>query len=358
MSKLNQQLELSRWTYNKTLELRKNYYETENKSLSLYDTSEFLTKWKLNKTELNNVYSQVLQNVQRRVDFAFKSFFRRVKNKENPGFPRFKGYGRYDSITYPQTGFRIHENSTYFSKTGRVKTVFHRPVEGIVKTCTIQKTSTDKWYVCFSCEVEKPAPLTKTGNTIGIDLGLKTFIYASDESTVKNPRFFKESQVKLAKAQRKLSKAKKGTKKRKKHKKIVAGVHEKIKNKRNDFCHKIALNLVRKYDIISHEDLNIKSMVEQKKFSKSISDVSWGQLISILSYKAEEAGKMVIAINPKNTTQQCSGCKSIVPKTLKDRVHSCPKCGLTIDRDLNASINIHRLGLESIEPMALRNPRL
>jgi putative transposase len=352
ITKLKNQLELSRWVYNKTLEMRKNAYETEHRSLSLYDTNKFLKVWSSGeKPELKEVYSQVLQNVQLRVDLAFKSFFKRVKAGMTPGYPRFRGSDRYDSFTFKQTGFKIEEDGTkiYLSKTGRVPIILHRPVGGTIKTCTVQKTATDKWYISFSCEAEKPKPLHRTNKVVGIDVGLKTFVQISDGRSVKNPRFFKESQTKLTRAQRKLSRAKKDTKKRSKQRKIVAKVHEKIKNKRTDFCHKTARSLVKDYDLIAFEDLSIKKMLEQKKFSKSIADASWGQLLEILTYKAEEAGKIVTAVNPKNTTQQCSKCMAIVPKTLKDRVHTCPHCGLSIDRDLNASINILRLGLESVE---------
>lgn len=350
ITKLNNQIELSRWVYNKTLEMRKDAYETEHKSLSLYDTNKFLKVWSNGeKPELKEVYSQILQNAQLRVDLAFKSFFKRVKAGMTPGYPRFKGHDRYDSITFKQTGFRLHEDGAYLSKTGRVPITLHRPIEGTIKTCTVQKTSTDKWYISFSCEIEKPKPLHRTNKVVGIDVGLKTFVQISDGRSVKNPRFFKESQAKLAKYQRKFSKAKKGTEKRYKQRKIVAKIHERIKNKRTDFCHKTAHSLVKDYDLIAFEDLSIKKMLEQKKFSKSIADASWGQLLDILTHKAEEAGKIVTAVSPKNTTQQCSRCMAIVPKTLKDRVHICPHCGLSIDRDLNASINILRLGLESVE---------
>jgi putative transposase len=129
----------------------------------------------------------------------------------------------------------------------------------------------------------------------------------------------------------------------------VAKVHERIRNKRDDFCHKTALKLVRDYDFIAHEDLNIKNMLEEKKYSKSIADASWAKLITLLSYKAVEAGKITRPVNPRNTSKQCSRCLALVPKGIEDRIHNCPHCGLSIDRDLNASYNILRLGLESVE---------
>jgi putative transposase len=351
---LQAQLEFCRWVYNKTLEIRKNSWEQDHKPISLYETNKFLTQWIKEKPDLKKVFSQVMQNCQLRIDLAFKAFFRRVKVGQNPGYPRFKGFERYDSMTFPQSGFNLNPNDStvYLSKTGRVPVILHRPIQGIIKTCTILKTQTDKWYVSFCCEIDKPKPFHKTGKVVGIDLGLKTFIQVSDGTKIKNPRFFKKAQKDLAKVQRKFSKFPKEDKsfKRKKVKKIVAKVHEKIKNKRDDFCHKTVLKLVKDYDFIAHEDLNIKNMLEEKKFSKSIADVSWAKLIQMLSYKAEEAGKITVAVNPRNTSQQCSRCLTLVPKDLGERIHSCPNCGLSIDRDLNSSYNVLRLGLESVEP--------
>ena len=352
VSNFNTQLELCRWVYNKTLEIRKNSWEQKHKSISLYESNKFLAKWSREKTELKHIYSQVMQNCQMRVDLAFKSFFRRVKAKQNPGYPRFKAFGRYDSFTFTQSGFRLDpKNSTlYLSKTGRVPVILHRPIQGTIKTCTIQKTRTNKWFVSFSCEIDRPNPLNRTGKVVGIDLGLKTFIQVSDGAKVENPRFFKKAQKDIAKIQRKLSKflEKDQSPERQRVKRSVAKVYEKISNRRTDFCHKKALKLVHDYDFIAHEDLNIKEMLEQKKYSKSIADASWAQLIKMLSYKAAEAGKTTVAVNPYNTTQQCSRCLGLVPKSLGDRIHNCPHCDLSIDRDLNASLNILRLGLESV----------
>lgn len=345
---LNKQLELCRWVYNQTLGIRKIFWEQEHKSFSLYDSHKMLTQWIKKRPELEQVYSQVLQNSQLRVDLAFKAFFRRVKAKQNPGYPRFKGFGRYDSFTYPQTGFNLNpaNNTLYLSKTGRVPVILHRPVMGKIKTCTIFKTQTNKWYVSFSCEIDRPNPLYKTGKVMGMDLGLKTFIQISDGTEIKNPRFFKRSQKNLAKAQRRFSKFPKNVRSTEKQRarKIVAKVHEKIRNRRDDFCHKTVLNLVKNYDFIAHEDLSIKELLEEKKYSKSIADASWAKLIQMLSYKAEEAGRTLIKVNPRNTSQLCSGCGEWVEKILADRVHVCTKCGLVMDRDENAARNICALG--------------
>jgi len=347
---LNKQLEGCRWVFNESLATKKTAWESNKESISLYSLNKFLTSWKEQKPELNDVHSQVLQNVQERVDLAYKAFFRRCKAGENPGFPRFKGFNRYSSMTFKQSGFRIHPDSTvYLSKIGRIPVVFHRPIQGEIKTCTIQKTQTDKWFVNFSCEITRPITLMPTGLSVGIDLGLKTYIQASDGFKVNNPKFFKKEEKNLAKVQRKFSKFPKNIKspEKTKAKIVVAKVHERIANKRKDFCHKTVNTFIQKYDKIVHEDLNIKNMLEQKKFSKSISDASWSLLIQLLSYKAVEAGRTTVSVDPRNTSQRCSRCLELVPKDLSVRIHSCPYCGLKIDRDLNASINILRLGLES-----------
>jgi len=344
ITKMNNILEQTRWVYNETLALRKNAWEIEKKSISLYDTANKLPEWKANKPELSDVYSQVLQNAQIRVDLAFKAFWRRCKSGENPGFPRFKGKGWYDSITYPQSGFRLHSDGVYLSKIDRVPIVFHRPLEGTIKTCTVKKTPTGKWFVYFSCETKRPESLPKTEKIVGIDLGLLTYVQCSDGSKIDKPRFFKQEQEALAQVQRRFSKNKSPI-----NKHSVALVHERIRNKREDFCHKVSKKLVDKYDFIAHENLNVKDMLEQKKFSKSISDAAWSTLIQFLIYKAENAGRIRVAVDPRGTSQRCSQCGSVVSKDLSVRVHHCPHCGFKTGRDLNSALEILRLGLESVE---------
>ena len=345
-------LELCRYVYNKSLERKKTLYETEHKSISLYDLNKELTTWIKDKPELRNVFSQVMQNCQVRVDLAYKAFFQRVKKGLKPGYPRFKGYGRYDSMTYKQLGFNLHPDATlYLSKIGRVPIILHRPYVGKIKTCTVQKTKTDKWYACFSVEVDKPEPLPKTGKIAGLDMGLQIFIMASDGFKVPRQRFFKTDEDVLAKAQRRFSKFPKNEScpAKVKARRVVARIHERIANRRGDFCHQTANWLVHKYDFMAVEDLNINSMLEEKKYSKSIADAAWGQLLQRLPRKAEEAGKTVVTVNPRGTSQMCSQCGRIVQKDLSVRVHDCPYCGLKIDRDLNAALNILRLGQQSVE---------
>ena len=348
-SVLDQNLELCRQVYNDTLALRKNAYEKDGKSISLYETNSILVSWKAQRPELKQVYSQVLQNVQGRVDLAFKAFFRRVKSGEEPGYPRFKGYGRYDSITYKQLGFGIKDGKLHLAKIGDIKIKLHRPIEGTIKTCTIRRMPTGKWFACFSVEIEDTSlPPWKDGAVVGIDVGLASFATFSNGEKIANPRFFREEEKELARVQRKHSKAPKGTPERKKALKVVERVHERISNRRTDFAHQISHRLVDQFGFIAFEDLNILNMLKNHCLAKSISDVAWGMLVKATESKAAYAGSKVVLVDPRNTSQMCSRCGLIVKKDLSERVHRCPECGLSMDRDLNAAINILRLGLQSV----------
>jgi putative transposase len=346
---LDETLETCRRVYNNTLAYRKEVYETEARSAGYYETAKLLPKWKETNPYLSNVHSQVLQDVQRRVDKAYNNFFRRVKQgTEKPGFPRFKGQGRYDSFTYPQSGFSILDNKRLrVSKVGDLKIKLHRPTEGIIKTLTLRRDACGNWWASFSCEVEIESQ-SPTGAIIGIDLGLSSIITTSEGTKVDPPRFFRMGEKKLAKAQRKLDKLEKGTEERAHHKLVVAKVHRKIANQRADFNHKLARQLVTDYDVICYEDLSVSRMVHNHCLAKSIMDAAWTQLVDFTQYKAVEAGKVVVTVNPYNTTKRCSRCGTLVNKDLSVRIHECPNCGLVIDRDVNAAINILSLGLQAL----------
>jgi putative transposase len=346
VSQMEQTLEICRWVYNETLAMRKNAWEQEQRHISYYESKRQIPLWKKERPELSTVYSQVLQNVTLRVDLAFKAFFRRLKSGEKPGYPRFKGKGRYDSFTYPQSGFKLDGDRLHLSKIGDVRVVLHRPVEGTIKTLTIRRSATGKWYACFSVEYD-PTPAPQKESVVGIDVGLESFATLSNGEKIENPRFFRTDEKALAKAQRKLSKAEKGTPERKKARKIVAHVHERIANRRLNFAHQTSRKVVDRFGTIVFEDLNITNMQKNHHLAKSIADVAWNMFITITESKAEDAGSRVILVNPRNTSQICSRCGMIVAKTLSDRVHSCSHCGLVMDRDQNAAINIMRLGLQS-----------
>jgi len=344
---LSQMLEDCRWVYNQTLAMRKDAWEERQESIRLYDTQALLPIWKAERPSLKQVHSQVLQNVQVRVDLAFKAFFRRCKAGEDPGHPRFKGYGRYDSITYPQFGYKLVGGQLQLSKVGSIHVVLHRPIEGEIKTLTIRRSSTGKWFACFSVEVGTHELLPDSATAVGIDMGLLTFATLSTGEKVKNPRFFKTEQQELAEVQRKLSKEEKGTPARAFRRKAVSRVHERIRNKRDNFAHQESRKLVDNWGFVAFEDLNVKDMMQNGHLAKSIGDAAWRQFVQYTANKAEYAGRRVVLVNPRNTSKMCSRCGTLVEKKLSDRVHSCT-CGLVMDRDQNAAINILRLGLQAV----------
>lgn len=352
---LNESLEECRWLYNHLLDERQKAWKEEERNIGYFEQCKTITNLKKTRGSLKNVNTQTLQNVATRVDLAFKAFFRRCKSGDKPGYPRFKGKGRYDSITFPQipNGCRIEDGKLIVSKIGKIKIKQHRELEGKPKTATIFKSHTWKWYVTFSCDVV-PNKLAKKENSVGIDVGLNTFATLSDKNTIENPRFFRKEERQLAKVQRKLSKAKKGTKDRYRKRKVVARVHEKIKFKRENFCHQESWKIINKYGKIFVEDLNVNRMVRNKCLSKSISDASWSTFFSMLSYKAVEAGRTFIAVNPAYTSQTCSSCGCRQKMPLPDRTYICNECGIVLDRDHNASLNILRLGLQSVGNQSLK----
>jgi len=340
-------LDECRWLYNHLLEQRKYIWEELGGSLSMYDQMKTFPALKIERSSLTTVHSQILQNVAVRVDLAFKAFFRRVKSGEKAGYPRFRGVGRYDSFTYPQSGYSVSHNSVTLSKIGTVKTIIHRPVKGKIKTCCIRYTSTNKWFITFVCEAEDQ-PLPESSEVIGIDVGLINFATLSTGEIIDNPHFFRKDEKALVKAQRKLSKEEKGTPNRSKRRKVISHIHERITNRRTNFAHQNSRRIINQFGVISIEDLSINRMIHNHCLAKSISDAAWGQFAAFLSYKAENAGRKFVAVNPAYTSQDCSQCGHRQKMPLPQREYHCPCCGLILDRDHNASLNILRLGMQSL----------
>jgi putative transposase len=297
--------------------------------INYYDQKLDLTSFKT--PEQTGVYSQVLQDVINRVDRSFQNFFK------GRGYPRFQGRNRYNSFTYPQSGFELKDGRLHLSKVGSMKIILHREMEGKIKTCTIKK-DIDQWYVSFSCEVESAVPVEVKTRT-GIDVGLIDLITLSNGEQVKPPKFLRASESKLIHEQKRLSRKEKSSGKRNKQKTIVAKVHRKIRNQRKDFAHKLSRNLVNTYDLIKFEDLQITNMVQNHHVAKSISDAGWYQLMNFTKSKAGYAGKVVEFVNPAGTSQTCI-CGFSVPKDLSVRTHRCPSCGLVMPRDQVSAIII------------------
>ena len=344
-AQLDLTLETCRYLYNLALADRKNAYESEGISRSYEDQAAMLTVER-KAGNFNGIYAHCLQDVLRRLDKAFNAFFRRVKAGENPGYPRFKGQGWYKSFTYPDSeiGYKIEGSKLTLSKLGSIRIFKHREVEGKIKTCTIKKDKLGHWYAILVSEILDPIPV-EPKIAIGVDVGLKSLVALSTGETVQYPKYHVEDEKKLSVAQRNLSKKKRGSGNRQKAKAKVARLHHRIQNHRDEFLHQVSRKIVDSADVIVFENLNIQGMLKNHRLAKHIQDHSWGKLIQFTQSKAAKAGKVVELVNAAYTSQKCSGCGKIVPKTLADRVHFCPDCGLEMDRDVNASLNIVTLGL-------------
>lgn len=348
--KIDWTIDLCRFLYNSALEQRIFAYEKRGISVTYNKQQNELPQLKKELPEFKQIHSQVLQDVLKRLDKAYESFFKRVKRGEKAGFPRFQGKNRYDSFTYTQSGFSIiGEKKQYLrlSKIGAVRVKCHRQPEGKIKTCCIKRKN-GKYYVSLSCEVNvlSKQPTFDMKKAVGIDLGISHLAITSDKDFHENHKFLQKSERQLKKLQRTVSRRKKGSQRRKKAVRLLAKKHEQIANQRKDNAHNVSRKLVEKYDFIAFEDLNIQGMVKNERFAKGIADSAWRQLIQFTTYKAEYAGKRVVFVNPYNTTQMCSSCGTIVKKTVEVRIHRCP-CGYVEDRDVNAAKNILHLALQA-----------
>jgi len=331
--------------YNAALQERRDAYRINHLSISRFDQDKQLPDIKKDRPDLARVHSQVVQNVLMRVAFAFDNFFRRVKEGQKPGFPRFRSRPRYDSFTYPQSGFSLKGKKLNLSKIGKVKVHLSRPIEGVIKTCTIKREA-DGWYVIFAVEEPKKDLAPAPKQSVGVDVGIESFATLSDDEAapIENPCYFRRAECDLKKAQRRVSRRVKGSKRRKKAVRLLARKHLKVKRQRRDFHFKEARKLVNEYQSIKVEDLNIKGMVKNHHLAKSISDAGWGQFIMIVIYKAEEAGRAVIKVNPSYTSQECSRCGKRNEITLATRIYRCSQCGLVIHRDRNGAKRIEQKG--------------
>ncbi len=348
---LSEHLEVCRQVYNRTLAVRQETYQQRGETLNYYDTARLLPVWKADHPALKQVHSQVLQNVQKRVDLAFRAFFQRAQAGEKPGYPRFRGAGWYDSFTYPQygNGVRLEGEWLRLSKIGAVRVTLHRPIVGQIKTVALQRDHFGNWYACFAVEVE-PEPLPPSEQVVGIDLGLKTFATLSDGSTLRRERWMTRDADDIARLQRQKDKYPKGSPERRQVLRALHHAYQRAVNRRSNVAHQHSRHLVNTYQVIIFEDLDIQGMQANglTLINRSIADVAWGQFVQHTLYKAESAGRSVRLVNPRGTTQLCSGCGERVPKDLSVRVHHCPHCGLTLDRDLNAARNILARGLASL----------
>lgn len=335
----------SRFIYNHFLAEKQKHYLENKTTLNFNQCAANLVKKKKDEEFqwLKEVNSQVLISTLMNLETAYGNFFRK-KSK----FPRFKSKKNKNSFQIPQHISLKSSNTIQIPKFKEgLKFVRHRELKGEIKSATISKSTTGKYYISILCVVEKPTKHKKTGKSIGIDLGLKDFIITSDGQRYCNPKFIRKYERKLAKKQRILSRKEKESKGRNKARLSVAKVHEKITNSRNDMQHKLSSKLVKDYDLIAIEDLNVKGMVKNHKLAKAISDVAWSSFVSKLKYKAQWYGKEVVVIDrfyPSSKT--CSCCDYVKESlSLEERTWTCSKCNTIHDRDVNASKNILRRAL-------------
>jgi putative transposase len=366
--KLQWVLDRARELYNAALSERKDAYRMAGKSISYYEQKRDLVEIKEIRPEYQEIASHVLQDVILRVERAFQGFFRRVRNGEKAGYPRFKGRNWYDSFTYPDgAGWKVDGKHLHLSKLGTVKVKFPRKkqsiedaIQGTIKTLTIKREG-EHWYCIFTCEVEiEKLPISY--EDVGIDLGVTHFAALSNGEFLEPSKQYRKAEKKLAKLQQALSRKKRGSHRRTRAVKQLAKVHRKVRNQRRDFCHKASRQIVNRYQVIVLEDLQMANMVKRPKpkqdestgaylpngasakagLNKSIYDAGWGMFTEMLQVKAASAGREVVLVEPKYTSQLCSGCGAIVQKDLAERWHSC-ECGTELDRDTNAAkVILHR----------------
>jgi putative transposase len=326
--------------YNAALQERWEAYKRERKSISYYDQTKQLTEIRA-ANDIGIANSTCARDALRRVDRAFKAFFRRVKRGEKPGYPRYRSARRYDSATF-SNGFKVTDK-LYVQGVGEIKIKLHRPLIGEIKTLTI-KRDVNHWYATFVVEVQ-PVPLLPTGENAALDLGLTTFakMHADgfEGASIENPRLFRLAEKKLRRLARRVARREKGSNRRRKAVQDLAKHHRKIRNQRKDFLHQHSHWLIKHFDAIAVEDLNVKGM-SRGRLAKSVQDASWSAFINMLSYKAEYAGRTIVKVDPRDTTQRClCGQRNYV--TLADRRQICSTCGFVRDRDHDAAMDIYYL---------------
>jgi putative transposase len=328
--------------YNTALEQRITAYQRCRVSVSRYEQEAELKEIRAEFPEYAAIHSHILQDVLARLDKTYQAFFRRLSRGEKAGFPRFKGRNRFHSFTFKEygNGATLDNGCLVLSKIGRIRVHWSRPLEGTPKTVTISKEA-DGWYVAISCADIPVRPLPSTGQETGIDLGIEAFATLSEGARIFHPGWYRTAERALKTAQRRVSRRKKGSHRRRKAVNLLATAQQKVRRQRTDFHHKTALALVQTNAVISHEDLQVRNMVQNHQLAKSINDAGWGAFLTILTFKAASAGKRVQAVDPAFTSQTCSGCGRTVSKGLSVRWRQCPyeDCGTSLRRDHNAAKN-------------------
>ena len=333
-------LETHRRLYNSALAQRQWFYDEWKISRSYADQSGWFKEERENNRWFAAINFSSAQATLRRLDKAFANFFRRVKAGEEPGYPRFKGRDRFDSVLFPShgDGIRLKGNKLRVQHVGTIRVCLHREVEGNIKTLSIKREA-DKWFLVVTSDMGEAATVGNILPSVGLDVGLTHFVTTSEGEKIDNPRYLKEELPELRRAQRSVSRKKKGGRNRKKAKRRVARIHARVANCRREHQHKVSNDLISRYGKIAVESLNVQGMVKNDRLARAISDVAWSSFVAVLTHKVAKTGGEVVQVSPNNTSQLCSACGAKVPKTLGVRVHRCG-CGLVLDRDENAARNI------------------
>ena len=329
-------------TYNAALQERRDAWKLCQKAVTYYDQQAELTELRKDP-QFAVIAVDIQREPLRRVDRAFKAFFRRVKAGQTPGYPRFKSRDRYHSFAWSAP--RLHADGLQVPNLGRIRFKASRTPSGALRMATIVRCG-EKWTARIVCDIG-PAPEKRTVTTaVGMDVGLTTLVTLSDGTEIENPRWTRQHEDRIAATNRLLARKHKRSKNRARAREALHRAHQRAANARRNYLHLVSKWLVGNYDLIAHEALNIKGMA-QGNLAKSIMDAAWSILLSQLTYKAEQAGVWVVPVNPRGTSQLCSGCGQNVPKKLAQRVHQCPHCGLVLGRDENAGRNILALGIRA-----------
>ncbi len=326
-------------TYNAGLQERIEAWKLQRKSISYNDQCAELTELRKDP-RFSKIAVDIQREPLRRLDRAFKAFFRRCKAGQKPGFPRYRARARYDSFLFGAP--KIQDRQLKIPNVGWFKFKAHQKLVGIPKTATVKRVG-QKWIVRLVCEIGAAPEKVAVSMAVGIDVGLTNFVTLSDGQSIDNPQWTRQHEDRIAAANRSLARKKRGSRNRLRAKEVLRRAHQRAADARKNFCHHVSKWLVSKYDLIAFEKLNIKGMV-RGNLAKSILDAAWAQLLYQISYKAEKAGRYAIAVNPRGTSIRCSGCGADVRKTLADRQHICGACGLSLDRDHNAALNVLSLG--------------